>query len=352
MNAQTTTEQIARLLKLLPDVATLKVCGAFLKSHNKPHSASGWPEMQDKRFRRLLDSGELAVDDVEELVHECEEFSNKRVHLFKARRGVPKHPIFDDVGVYPKLKNWPKIGVRSIAVVPKSGQQVILEARVEDATKVGDAKLPGALVIKVVTREMRRTLVEERTDGGREFMIYERRAVPIVNVLRLFENGILEIRMDRESDTEAYKGVANAVWTAVAPLISKDDYIDRPVHPILKKIWNPKTRAAVSKSFGMERSDHANGQTNVVATIREPGAVLGNDPDILQTIDLFHQLGVGAGNGCEGAFMKTMVTKKQLEDGLLPLMIQIHGAPNEFSVWAKCRKMDYDWMLSRLLRET
>lgn len=349
--------EIERLLRQLPEVATLKVCSAWLKSKGLTYSASGWPEMIDKRFRKSLSENSLTREDVAQLVHECEEYSNKRVHLFQTKSGLDRHPIFSVGGIqkhYPKLKNWPKFGERSIAKIP-TGQQ-ILEVRIDEAHRIDDERsvnIPRALVLKVGTREMRRVLVDEtRQDNGREVLVYERRAVPVVYVVRLFEDGVLEIRMDRESEDHAYLGTASAIWTAIGPLVNRANYTERPIHGILGNLWDQKSRTRLEKSFGIERSDHENGLTKIITTVGKPNSVLSEDPNIIATIDLFHKLNSGPTRGCKGAFIKTMVTQAQIEAGLLPLMVQIHGLQNEFSVWAKCRKADYDLMLFRLLRET
>lgn len=338
---------VDRLLKVLPSVATLSVCSAFLKSEGLAHSASDWAELLDKRFREPLRTGQLAVARLADLVHESEENSSKRVHLFQARPGRETHPVFGSrsAEIYADLKGWPPLGQRRIARLPKHPE--IVEARHD----IGRGQ--RAFVVKVGTAETRKVVIDRRVDEkGNEVLVIGPRAVPVVNVVRLFEDGLLEIRMHRDKEIHAYGGTANAVWALINPLILRNDYDVRGVHSLLTKIWDPSVRMGLSERIGITKSEHRNGmQTSLEVRAGLEGGDIWSDPDTVETIDRFHNSHGGPAVGCKSAYI-VVRARDELPEQERDLIVLLHGQDHEFSVPSKCRKVDYDRALACLIDET
>ncbi|MEM8971063.1 MAG: hypothetical protein AAGD43_03255 [Pseudomonadota bacterium] len=303
--------------------------------------------MLSDRLPELLNSGELTAEDLYSLLHECEENSNKRVRLLRAKRAHRKHPIFeatDPIAFYKKSGSWPAFGVRSVGATPSEPK--VTEVRIEEA------RGQRALVVKVGMVDERRVLIDESQDAnGNDVLVFGKRSVPAINVVRLFEDGLMEMRMHRDKDIEDYSGTASLITKLVSPLISIDHFVQHPVHDILDKLWDPKTREQLAEHMAIIRSKHKNGrQTKIEVTT---GALVGGlitDPDTLDTMDRFHNSEGGPTvAACESVLLQTYITEKETLAGVRPVVVHIHGQKHEFSVPAKCRKADYDRALSQLI---
>ena len=337
---------LERLLEALPSVATLEVCSAFLKSKGLHFSATDWDDMISKRFKTPIEEGHLTIEDLAELVHECEECSSKRVFIFRYS-GQGSHPFFESGGrekLLKSLKGWPGMGVRRVG--HPSGKPKVIEMRDDFA------RGQRCVVIKIgAVQTVENFVREDASAKGQITRIYKTLDLPVVNVARLFEDGVLEIRVHRDKDMEGYRGATRAIWSQIADFAQESDFEPLNVHGLLSKMWNPEKRKEFSDRIGVATSTHRNGaQTVLEVRSGKPGSDLGSDKRAMESVERFHEEQDTDTTSCRSAFIWIRADKNsKLEER--DIRVHVHGQSNEFSVVSRCRKVDYDRAVEAIVGE-
>ncbi|MEM9840572.1 MAG: hypothetical protein AAF830_15645 [Pseudomonadota bacterium] len=229
---------IERAVKRLPDVSTRAHFEAFLKERSIPHSADNWADLIDKRLRPAMQDGRVTAAELIRFYREMEEHGAQHVLLYGVKdRAVLKRLFQSD---------WTKTKFCARGDVPDLDAFLLPD---------GDADLSlyeirydrrgqyRTFVMKFCTiRQTVRFVGEEERPGSRFARIYATEPYQAVNVIRICESGLCEVRLRSHKRNFGYQAEAHALVGLVPDVVTldglreislsriKDDAFDKAFH--------------------------------------------------------------------------------------------------------------------------
>lgn len=330
------------LINLIRDQGTLEQVSGLLRARGLEHSSGNWTSMIENRLRANLKAKRLTTADLAEFLAEVEEHGKQHVFLYELARGKSVADLFDAEALRKRLKravHFPELGSRLFVESPEVATVVDVRYDMRGNTP--------ALVIKTIEPRDETYNRQETKAGGRLTVTYDLRTHRAVNVVRISKTGLVELRIYSHSEVGSYEGLANAQWTRIGPIVSKDTFRPLDLGPLRDTLWDPKRRKEIQAIFAPRSSDHKNAVGNRIrATATALGGTMFDDLDLAASVDRFNSENSDA--QCERA---TVLLLQEGSDGKLSRSLNtlFYGEPNEFTITAKVTRNEYEYVLDTLL---
>lgn len=339
MIAQEEAQIAYTIFKLLRQATSQQVVKDFLKSHDVAISASNWDDLYTRRIEPALQEGKIAVADLRTLLREVEEYGRQHVFLFRCTPARAK-ALLATTRIQTIVS---EVGLDNLLDTP-------LDLELPDAATIVDIRqIPAngvapfkSLVIKQVeTRSTRKFLREDFDSTGntmsRTYSVERKRAV---NIVRLYEDGLLELRIASQDNSTRYHDNVNSLFGSVSQIIPRHGFDEISLRQAKKRFFNERQELAeeVRYSHSSARNDFGFSM-NVSCSSQDDNIC--NDGGSIAALQGFIDN--------EGQVVGTNIYLK-IPDEADPreVHILISGEVNEFAIPVTCSANDYEYVRGKI----
>jgi len=326
------------VFKLLQENSTLGQVAQYLKRKGLHYSAGSWDELFGKRVSKALEEKELTREDLVDLIRLSEEFGTQHVFLYLAtqRRAAQ---LVDRGRVESALE---KMGLSSLLSHPRILDQ-------PSSPTITDVRLDESLVAKVVERRTYQRFVDQRIEGDFVVRRYRELTVRAVNLFRLSDDGLLELRIYTHDNSSDYRNDVTKMWSTASFLFSPGDFKELSIAKAKTNLWKNRNSLRSVIRYSDSTLRNALGTALSASTGSEQQSLF-DDQGASNSLDEFLKYKAycdasnvwwlrGGGRQAENEF--DMLPSKDVH-------VLLKGAINEFAVTAKCSKQDYEYVLDQL----
>ena len=214
-----TARERAIYFDLLERSPSLGVVSLFLKTLNLPYSAGTWVDMREKRLEPAIIDDRISRSQLLKLLSDAEEFGHQNVFLFRCNVNAALQIVNENTlkGSLRKLERLDLL--EKPPLVLGSANFQLTEVRLEPL-----AGSHRALIVKgLETREYWKK-ISERETNERKIKEYERRVERAVNVAKLYDDGLLEIRIQSYEQAADYVAALQSFWSHINPIIGQRSF--------------------------------------------------------------------------------------------------------------------------------
>jgi len=328
------------VFKLLQENSTVGQVAQYLKRKGLHYSAGSWDELFGKRVSKAIEDKELSREDLVDLIRLSEEHGDQHVFLYGTS---PKRAA--------QLVDRGKVesSLEKMGLLPLLSRPRILDQ--PSSPTITDVRLDESLVAKVVEKRTYQRFVDQRTEGDFLVRRYREFAVRAVNLFRLRNDGLLELRIYAHENSNDYRNDVTKMWSLLSFLFSPGDFKELSIAKAKTNLW--KNRNALKSVLRYSDSTLRNALgTALSASTGSEQQSLFDDEGASNSLDEFlrHKAYCDTSNVW---WLKGGGKKTENEFDMLPskdIHVLLKGATNEFTVTAKCSKQDYEYVLDQLRR--
>jgi hypothetical protein len=256
------------------------------------------------------------------------------------------------------------------ATKPKRAKQLADKARVEsELVKMGfsslvsrprildqpssptltDVRVEESLVAKVVERRVYQRFVDQRVEGGFTVKRYKDTEVRAVNLFRLDDDGLLEVRIYAHENSSDYRNDVTKTWSLLSFLFPPSDFSEYPIAKAKTNLWTQRNtlKSVVRYSDSVLKNALA---TALSASTGSEQQSLFDDQGASNSLDEFLKYKAY----CDSSniwWLKGGGQRSENEFEMLPskdVHVILKGKLNEFAIPAQCSKQDYEYVLNQL----
>lgn len=324
------------LLRLVKQQGSLEQVSRFLKERGLHHSGRSWQEMIDLRLRPAISKKQLDDDDLINLLRQTEEYGAQHIFFYRlvANRNISK--LFgNDLPSILKEAGFPAIGHTSLVDMPAMPK--IVEVRIEE-------RATRSVYFKIVEKRTNLERVSDEAQNGQLIVKYNQVPYRAVNLMRIQESGVAEIRIQSYSDAVSYGGHAEGILKILHPVVDRLDWKDEKLDALKANLLDVKQRSHLRTIFGLRHTQHANTEgTRLSAAVGNPGASMYDDDEAVASIDRFTQKENHA--HCE----RVNVTMKKHGTLERSIGIMVSGEANEIAITSKVSRKEYEYITDKIL---
>jgi hypothetical protein len=214
------------VFKLLQENSTLGQCAQFLKHKGLHYSAGSWDELFQKRVSKALEEQELTREDLIDLIRLSEEYGTQHVFLYtteprRAKQFVDKGRVESELD---------KMGLSRLLGRPRILDQ-------PTSPTITDIRLDESLVGKVVERRTYQRFVDQRLEGDYLVKRYRELTVRAVNLFKLSDDGLLEVRIYTHDNSSDYRNDITRTWNLLSFLFPPSDFKQVSISKAKTNLW-------------------------------------------------------------------------------------------------------------------
>lgn len=323
------------LVRLLEEATSLTVVSEFLKKRHLTHSAGSWEEMKDKRLAPALKSGGITLDELNALLSEVEEFGGAHTFLYHCDKSVAREIIDEDSVKSIAARNGLKERIGLGRILDQPATPTLAAIRFERDSR------GASLVFKVVEKRFVHTFLQDKTDGNRYSMEWEITEARAVSVVRLFEFGLLEVRI-ASHNSKKYDDDIRRIMEVVKAFVPFQTFSDFPLRNAKIELWTNSKKYADTICFSNSCFRGRDGATLSAASGKEEGDIAAN-PAMSDALASY----IKKGNAyCESSNLYWLPQKDALPSAKIHVILP--DLRNEFAVTASCSKADYEHVFDQI----
>lgn len=332
--------ELSRLIfDLIKKSTSQSVIKEFLESKKLPKTADNWDDYYSRRIFPALENGTISVPELRALLSRSEESGRQHIFLFKCDPARAKAMI-DPKRVFRVAE---ENGLKDLLDEPKDLDLPVAPEIVDiRCEKILEPDIGETLTIKVVeTRETRAFFRERRDpDSGniiKEYTVDKKRAV---NIARLHENGLLELRISSRDNTIKYMEDVRTLFYKISKFILFSEFtkvsLDRTKTTLVK---NRSTISGVRYSQSSAKNDY--GCVMQIATSTQEESLTSDAGSMAAITEFLEQDGFVTGANVYFEIPNT-VRKQELH-------VLLSGEVNEFAIPVACTPEEYSYVLGKIL---
>ncbi len=326
------------VFKLLQENATLGQVIQYLKDKRLRSSAGSWDQLIRERLSPALESGDLSREDLVELVRLSEEYGTQHVFLYrttarKAAQLVEKGRVESELH---------KMGFGSLVDRPRIVDQ-------PSSLIITDVRVGASLVAKAVETRTYQRFVDQRVEGDFLVKRYRELKVRAVNLFRLSDDGILELRIYTHENSSDYRDDVAKMWNLFGFLVSPGHFDELSIGKAKTNLWKKRNALKFVIRYSDSTLRNALGTALSASTGSEQQSLF-DDQGASNSLDEFlkHKAYCDTSNIW---WLKGGGKQSKDEFDVLPsrdVHVLLKGSSNELVVTAKCSKQDYEYVLDQL----
>lgn len=329
-------KELKAALQTIEAFTSLAVVSAYLKDKDVAHSAQSWKQMIDERIRPRLEDGRLTDLDIRALLREAEDFGRQHVFFFERSSSATDHSLFDPKRFRQSLK---KAGWEQY----ESGLHIVHGT--PSTFSVSDVLLDdGKFSIKFVEP---RTVELDVREVANDAIVTRHvvRVVRAIDVVRIYENGLLEICVGIEHGTPSYSKILDDLWVLVSDFFDVKSFRPMDLQKLKRKV-TVGANEAVKKLVRLTKAEShdADGNKQSLAAGRVGGSLLDHG-SIRETLTSF-------ANGKQVRTASASFGFLAQSSGVPSKQINVIATKevNELIVVRNCTSKDYEYVRDNVAR--
>ena len=339
LNSMLERAELLRVLLVLVERATsIAVVRDFLKSRNLPHSAASWAELQTKRIVPAIEEGKITLSDLQALLSRTEGFGRQHIFLFTCPTERAKLMMAETrVRKFLLEKGNCQFG-QSPLVVDLPTQPTFVDTRFEEI------KGEKSMMLKEVEKRTSKKLTSETTDEAamtftKVYKVEHQRAI---NVARIWENGLLEIRIASRDNTTRYHDDLAQFFHRLQPIISREEFKEVSLIQLKNNLW--KKRADLQNlvkfsTYTLRDDEGISLRANAALSTDD----LAGSERIAKSLAEFHS---DASYCSESNIYFKIVADDEI---VKEIHVLLNGENNEFAITAAITEEEYEYVLQQVL---
>lgn len=325
-------------MNLLEDTSSLPEVSLILKANDLPTSGT-WQQVRERVVKAVKDK-KLAASALIGLLRDSEEYGNQHVFLYDTKQNNAAALVNDNT-LTAKLTS---LGRTDLLTEPDflsvAGARGLADVRIEK-TSAG-----RALVLKAVEARVMYKLEDEHEENGGRYRVkrYRRVEVRAVDVLRVHNDGLTELRIHAHDSSTDYSAQVTNAWNFFGHFVSRFQFNDVSITTAQQKLW--KNRAALKNilRYSDSRLRDSQGAVLTAATGAQQDSLFDNER-AANSIDAFWD----DETVCDKSNMWWLKTSDEpFSIPSRPIHMVIQGAVNEFVIPGACNKKDYEYVLAQI----
>jgi hypothetical protein len=327
---------IERILELLEQTTSLRVVSDFLRAKNLHHSAGNWEDMREKRLRRYLESGEITVAGLTDLLRSVEECGCQHIFLFQTTPERAQE-IMDRARVADVLtrRGLHRLLTAADVLLQPAAPQIV-DVRWESA------EVDLAFIVKEIELRTHRKYLGEESEGDRFYKVYTNEQQRAVNVAKLHRDGLLEIRIAAHRGSK-YQADVDRFIVHLAEILPFAEFGEVALDMAKDKLL--AERKTTSRIVRYTNATVCDGEGNFMHAITATdGGDLADAPAIGRGLDALLENDEDA--YCSDSNMWFIQRHGLSAD----IHVLLDGEVNEFVIPAHCGPQDYNYVLNTIRR--
>jgi hypothetical protein len=332
-------ERLRLLLTLIERATSISVVRDFLKSRDIPHSASSWEELRTKRIVPAIDDGQLTIADLHALLRRTEGFGRQHIFLFTCRTDRAAAMISEER----VRKLLQEKGVSEISndpiMVDLPDKPTFVDIR------FGKAQGAKSMMLKEIEKRTSKKLTSETADDEAMTFtkVYKVEHARAINVARLWDNGLLEVRIASRDNSTRYRDDLAFFFSRLRPIIARDEFAEISLKTLKKNLWAKREQLQHLVKFSTYTLQDDEGMS------LRANAVLSTD-DLAESERIAKSLAVF--NADTVLCSDSNIYFKIVENGqtIKEIHVLLNGEDNEFAVTAATTEEEYEYVLHQVLQ--
>lgn len=332
--------QVAKTIyKLIRTATSQEIVRDFLRSKSIPVSASNWDDLYAKRIEPALHDNRISVEDLRNLLRDVEECGKQHTFLYQCDPAYAEK-IIDQTRLHAVLKDLDLFGLLSAPLdLELPEQPTIVDIR--EIPKNGYSSFPSILIKVVETRTKKIFLHDlvnkEEQTFSKVYSYEEKRAV---NIVRLYSNGLLELRIASQDNSTKYHENVNRLFGIVSKIIPAAGFNEIPLSKAKKKLFNDRKDLVNDVRYSYSTAVNDFGYSINLSCASQDDNICEDGGSMAALEGFIDNDGQITGTNI---YLKINNTDPQKEVHVL-----ISGASNEFAVTASCSIDDYEYVRRKI----
>lgn len=332
-------EKLGLLLKLIERATSIAVVREFLKSRNIPHSAASWEELRVKRIVPAINEGRITFADLYALLRSTEGFGRQHVFLFqcppdratamiaeKRVRNLLKEKGVADAGDDPLVVDLPP-------------EPTFVDVRFNAIDKL------KFMTLKEVEKRTSKKLTSETTDDDamtytKVYKVEHQRAI---NVARLWDNGLLEVRIASRDNATRYRDDLARFFHRLKPIILRNEFVEVPLWKLKKNLWTNRLALQHLVKFSTYTLQDDEGMSLRANAVMSTDDLAGSER-VAKSLAEFNSEAVQCSDS--NVYFKIVENGETMKE----IHVLLTGEDNEFAITAAITEGEYEYVLRQVLQ--
>lgn len=325
-----------RVFDLLEQTTSLRVVSEYLRGKGLHHSAGNWADMREKRLLKYLDSGEITVAGLIDLLRSVEECGGQHIFLFQT---TPERALLamDRARVADVLqrRGLERLLVEADILLQPQAPQIV-DVRWESAN------VDLAFIVKEVELRTHRKYLGDEIEGDRFYRVYTNEQQRAVNVAKLHRTGLLEIRIASHRGSK-YQADVDRFLVHLGEILPLAGFAEVALDAAKNKLL--AERKADSRIVRYTNATMCDGDGNLMQAItKTDGGDLAQAKAIGKGLDALLESDEDA--YCSDSNLWFI----QRDELSADIHVLLDGEVNEFVIPAHCSAQDYNYVLNTIRR--
>lgn len=331
-------EELSLLIKLIERATSMAVVREFLKRRNIPHSAASWEELRIKRIIPAIDEGQIALGDLHTLLRSTEGFGRQHIFLFRCPPDRAAAMIAEKrVRNLFKEKGVAEAGNDPL-VVDLPPQPTFVDVRFGNAGKL------KFVTLKEIEKRTSKKLTSETADDEamtytKVYKVEHQRAI---NVARLWDNGLLEVRVASRDNATRYRDDLAHFFNRLKPIIARDEFVEISLRQLKKNLWAKRVELQHLVKFSTYTLQDDEGMSLRANAVLSTDDLAGSER-ITKSLAEFNAETVQCSES--NIYFKIVENGETVKN----IHVLLNGEDNEFAVTAAITEAEYDYVLHQVL---
>jgi hypothetical protein len=332
-------EKLSLLLKLIERATSIAVVRDFLKSRNLPHSAASWDDLRTKRILPAIDDGRLSLEALQALLRSTEGFGRQHIFLFKCPPDRAVAMIAEERVRSLLLDKGVGEAEHDPLVVDLPPEPTFVDVRFR---KVSGLK---SLTLKEIEKRTSKKLTSETTDDEamtftKVYRVEHQRAI---NVARLWDNGLLEVRIASRDNATRYRDDLAHFFNRLKPIIPRNEFAEISLRLLKKNLWAKRVELQHLVKFSTYTLQDDEGMSLRANAVLSTDDLAGSER-IAKSLAEFNAETVQ----CSDSNIYFKIVEKG--ETVKEIHVLLNGEDNEFAVTAAITEEEYEYVLHQVLQ--
>lgn len=332
-------EKLGLLLKLLERATSIAVVREFLKKRNVPHSASSWEELRTKRIVPAINEGQITLNDLHALLRSTEGFGRQHIFLFECQSDRAATMIAE-----PRVRSLLKD--KGIAEAGDDPLVVDLppEPTIVDVSFGTAGKLKYAMLKEVEKRTSKKLTSETTDDEAMTYTkVYKVEHQRAINVVRLWDNGLLEVRIASRDNATRYREDLAHFFNRLKPIIVRNEFVEVSLRQLKKNLWAKRVELQHLVKFSTYTLQDDEGMSLRANAVFSTDDLAGSER-IAKSLAEFNAETVQCSDS--NIYFKLVEQGETVKE----IHVLLNGEDNEFAVTAAVTEGEYEYVLRQVLQ--
>ena len=323
------------IYKLLRNATSQEIVKDFLRSKQIPVSASNWDDLYTRRIDPALQEGVISVADLRTLLRDVEECGRQHTFLYRC---TPDHALalLGSARLRAVLTDAGLLGLLSDPLdleLPES--PTIVDIREIPADQYSGFP---SLLIKVVETRTKKVFLHDLLDKEKKTFskIYSYEEKRAVNIVRLYADGLLELRIASQDNSTQYHDNVNALFGIVSKIIPPGSFTEVLLGAAKNRLFNDRKNLVNEVRYSNSTARNDFGYSMNLSCSSQDDNICDDSGSTAALESFIEQDGQIIGTNI---YLKINGTNPAREVHVL-----ISGASHEFAVPASCSMGDYEYV--------